>query len=48
MVLNCPLADTKVRGDILARVSGEHQLHDLVLTRCEARDMPRRILSPRG
>ena len=38
----------KIRGDILAGVSGEHQLHDLVLTRREPRDIVRRILPPGG
>ena len=38
----------KIRGDVLAGVSGEHQLHDLALTRREPRDVIRRILSPGG
>ena len=48
MVLDRALADAKVRGDILAGVAGEDQVHDLALSRREARDMVRRILSPGG
>ena len=48
MVLNSTLADAKIRGNILAGMSCKDQLHDLVLTWREPRDMIRRILSPGG
>ena len=47
-VLDSALADTKVRGDVFARMAGEHQVHDLTLARSESRDMLRRTLSPSG
>jgi hypothetical protein len=43
MVFHGALADAKIRGDVLAGVAGENQLHDLTLPRCEARDAIRRI-----
>ena len=45
MVLDSAVADAEVCGDILARVAGEDQFHDLALSRREARDAIRRILS---
>ena len=39
MIVDCPLADTKVRSDVFAWVTREHQVEDLPLTRgqaCEA------------
>ena len=48
MVLHRALAYAKIHGDILTGVAGEYQLHDLVLTWREPREMPRRILSPGG
>ena len=46
MVLDGASVDAQIRGNILAGVAGEDQLHDLALPRCEARDAIRRFLSP--
>ena len=46
MGLDGALADAKIRGDILARVAGENQFHDLALSRRQTRDVVRRGLPP--
>ena len=38
MVLDRTLADAEVRGDVLTRVTGEHQIHDLPLADRQAGD----------
>jgi hypothetical protein len=40
MVFDGTLADLEIRGDILARMTGQHHLHDFVLPRGEARQTP--------
>ena len=47
MVLDSALADAEIGGDIFAGMASEDQLHDLALSRSEARDVVRRSL-PRG
>ena len=48
MILDGALADTKIRGNILAGVSRKDERHDLMLTWRELSDMARRILPPGG
>ena len=45
MVLDGALADAEIRGDILAVMAGEDELHDLAQARPKARDATRRVLS---
>ena len=40
MILDCTLADSKIRGDDFIRMSSQHEVHDLTLSRreiCEGR-----------
>lgn len=46
MVLDSASAYAKVRGNVLTGVAGEDQLHDLALSRREARDAIHRVRSP--
>jgi hypothetical protein len=45
MVRDGALADAEIRSDVLARVAGKDQFHDLVLPRREARDATGRAFS---
>ena len=48
MVLDGPLADAEIGGNILAGLAGENQVHDLPLSRRKPGDMLRRFLVPGG
>jgi hypothetical protein len=46
MVLDSALADAEVRGDILAGLAGEDQVHDLALPPCQPGEVVGRGLPP--
>jgi len=46
MVLNGALADVKICGDVFVGVTREHEVHDLALSRREARNVVRSRLLP--
>src|SRR5277367_7073097 len=46
MVLDGALADAEVRGDVLAGLTSEHQLHDLAFSRRELREVTAHDLPP--
>ncbi len=41
MILDSALADAEIRSDIFVRMAGEDELHDLMLSRGEARNVIR-------
>ncbi len=48
MVLDRALTDAEVGGNVLARVTGEHEVHDLALAGGQARDGYGCRFPPRG
>src|SRR5580698_7890241 len=46
VVLDGPLTDAEIGSNVLARVPGQHALHDVLLSRREAREVSRCVRSP--
>ena len=46
MIFDGALADVQIGRDVLAGVSGQHEIHDLALSRRETRNVVGRCLSP--
>src|SRR3984885_12448337 len=46
VILDRTLTDAEIGGNVLARVPGQHALHDVLLSRREPREVSRSVRSP--